>query len=70
MQNLDVRGLRCPWPALRLARAMRETAPGGVVELLVDDPQAEREIGILASERGWALARSEQGAACLFRITA
>lgn len=68
MQNLDARGLRCPWPALRLARAMRETAPDGTIEILVDDDQAEREIGILARERGWTLTLSKRDDACLIRV--
>jgi len=47
---VDARGMRCPWPALRLARAMRE-APH--VLLIADDPQAGREVAALASEHGW-----------------
>lgn len=50
---LDARGMRCPWPALRLARAMREGA--GVVRILADDPAAPREIAALATERGWSV---------------
>jgi len=47
---VDARGLRCPWPVLRLARAMRE-ADG--VTILADDPQAPAEIAALAAEHGW-----------------
>ena len=54
---IDARGMRCPWPALRLARAMRE-APD--VLLIADDPQAGREVAALAGEHGWL---SEGGAA-------
>ncbi len=49
---VDTRGMRCPWPALRLARAMRE-AP--CVTLIADDPQAAREITALAEQQGWIL---------------
>ncbi|KTE19071.1 redox protein [Sphingopyxis sp. H050] len=49
---VDARGMRCPWPALRLARAMRESAD---VLLLADDPQAGREVLALAGEHGWGL---------------
>jgi tRNA 2-thiouridine synthesizing protein A len=45
--------MRCPWPALRLARAMREQR-GANIRLLVDDPAAAREVAALAAERGWA----------------
>lgn len=48
--RIDARGLRCPWPALRLARALRGGA--GTVEILADDPAAEREIRALAAARG------------------
>lgn len=48
--NIDARGMRCPWPALRLARAMREAA---VVRILADDPAAPREISALAAQHGW-----------------
>ena len=49
---VDARGMRCPWPALRLARAMREARD---VLLLADDPQAGREAAALAAEHGWTL---------------
>jgi tRNA 2-thiouridine synthesizing protein A len=50
---LDLRGMRCPWPAIRVARAIRE-APGGAEILAVaDDPIAPREIAAVAGERGW-----------------
>ena len=48
--TVDARGMRCPWPALRLARAMRDAAD---VLLIADDPQAAREVAALAREHGW-----------------
>ncbi len=42
MIMIDARGMRCPWPALRLARALRNS-PGESFALLADDPAAERE---------------------------
>ncbi|MBL0769941.1 sulfurtransferase TusA family protein [Sphingopyxis sp. XHP0097] len=48
--TVDARGMRCPWPALRLARAMRDARD---VLLLADDPQAGREVAALAAEHGW-----------------
>ena len=52
---VDARGLRCPWPALRLARAVREAGPGSIVEMTADDSAAAVEIAALAAERGWRL---------------
>ncbi|MFS0735569.1 sulfurtransferase TusA family protein [Sphingomonas sp. 1P06PA] len=53
--RIDARGMRCPWPALRLARALRDAAPGATALILADDPIAPREIAALAAERGWLL---------------
>lgn len=52
--TIDARGLRCPWPVLRLARAMRES---DAVTILADDPAASDEIAALCMERGWQVAR-------------
>jgi len=57
---IDARGLKCPWPALRLAREMR-TAAGATLRLLADDPAAPREIAALAAERGWQVEPVEGG---------
>jgi tRNA 2-thiouridine synthesizing protein A len=54
---IDARGLLCPWPALRLARAARQMAGRGAVRLIADDPIAPAEIAKLCAERGWACAR-------------
>ena len=54
--TVDARGMRCPWPALRLARAMREAAD---VLLIADDPQVGREVAALASEHGWRIEGDE-----------
>ncbi len=53
MLVVDARGMRCPWPALRLARAMRDASD---VLLIADDPQAGREVAALAGEHGWLVA--------------
>ncbi|NIJ33860.1 sulfurtransferase TusA family protein [Sphingomonas oligoaromativorans] len=50
---LDLRGLRCPWPAIRVARAIREAGEDAVIVAVADDPAAPREIGAVATERGW-----------------
>ncbi|MET0270862.1 MAG: sulfurtransferase TusA family protein [Sphingomonas sp.] len=58
---LDARGMRCPWPVLRLARVMRALPPGGSVRLHADDPAAPREVAALVSERGWRMAAEGDG---------
>jgi tRNA 2-thiouridine synthesizing protein A len=53
-RRVDGLGLRCPLPALRLARAVREQGPGRYL-LLADDPAAQGDIPALCAERGWIL---------------
>ncbi len=52
--RVDARGLRCPWPVLRLDRALRDGA--AAVDLLSDDPAAAGEVAAYARERGLVLA--------------
>ena len=49
---VDARGLKCPWPALRLAKEMRTAAR---VRIAADDPQVSREFHMLATEQGWSI---------------
>ncbi|MBN2972454.1 sulfurtransferase TusA family protein [Roseomonas aeriglobus] len=50
---IDARDMRCPWPALRLAKALRTAE--GAVEVLADDPIAPRELAAVASAAGWSV---------------
>jgi tRNA 2-thiouridine synthesizing protein A len=43
---IDARGMQCPWPAVRLARALRDGAR--IVEVIADDPQAPSELALAA----------------------
>ncbi len=52
---VDARGMRCPWPVLRAARAMRDHVE---VDIRADDPKAASELQALAAERGWSFAVS------------
>lgn len=52
---VDARGMRCPWPVVRLARAMRELENRQPVRIVADDPIAPGEIAAFAAERGWAV---------------
>jgi tRNA 2-thiouridine synthesizing protein A len=57
---VDARGLLCPWPVLRLIRAVRESGGPGRICFIADDPAAPRELAELCSERGWTFSRDEQ----------
>jgi tRNA 2-thiouridine synthesizing protein A len=65
--RIDARGMRCPWPALRAARALREN-PGASIEILADDPAAERELGLLAEARGVVLETIQTPSCNQFRL--
>jgi tRNA 2-thiouridine synthesizing protein A len=65
---LDARGLRCPWPALRLARTMRETSPGEAIEMVIDDPKAEQEVSGLCRANGWSVLAIEKDGERVFTI--
>ncbi|EZP72790.1 Redox protein [Sphingomonas paucimobilis] len=49
--HIDARGMKCPWPALRAARAMRSAS---AVTIEADDPVAPDELEALAVQQGWA----------------
>ena len=54
---LDLRGMRCPWPALRVARALREGDTPVVA--VADDPIAPGEIEAVAAARGWGVTSAD-----------
>jgi tRNA 2-thiouridine synthesizing protein A len=64
---IDARGMRCPWPAIRLARALREH-PGETIEILADDPAAQRELTQLAHAAGATIGALEVPERTGFRI--
>jgi tRNA 2-thiouridine synthesizing protein A len=45
--RINARGIRCPWPAVRLARALRDGPTR--VEVIADDPQAPTELAAVAA---------------------
>jgi len=45
--RIDARGMRCPWPAVRLARALRDGAT--TIEVIADDPRAQAELTVVAT---------------------
>lgn len=63
MIRIDARGMRCPWPAIRLAKALRDGA--AVVEIEADDPRAAGELASAATAVGARLDVIGDG---LFRI--
>lgn len=56
---VDARGLVCPAPIVRLARAARGRADGTVLTVLATDPAAEVDVPAWARMRGHTVLRSE-----------
>lgn len=57
---VDARGVLCPVPIIRLARAARALAAGGTVTLLSDDPAAAHDVPAWCRLRGHELAGAEE----------
>jgi tRNA 2-thiouridine synthesizing protein A len=55
--TLDLKGLKCPLPALKARKALKAVPPGGELEVLCTDPMAAIDIPNLIRETGDALVR-------------
>ena len=50
-ETLDVRGISCPMPTLKAAKAMKNMAPGQILEVLGTDPGTKKDMPKLAATR-------------------
>ncbi len=67
--TLDLRGLKCPLPALRARKALAKIPAGDVLVVECTDPLAELDIPNLVRETGDEIeARSRDGDVMVFRI--
>ena len=57
--ELDCTGLKCPLPVLKARRAMRAVESGGVLKVLVTDPQAPTDFEHFSETTGHALLSCE-----------
>lgn len=53
--TLDALGLRCPLPVLKARKRLAALPPGGVLEMLADDPAALIDVPHFCAEAGHAL---------------
>lgn len=60
MQNpkLDLRGLKCPLPALFARRAVARSDPGSSVEIVCDDPMAAVDVPHMCHMEGYEVIES------------
>jgi tRNA 2-thiouridine synthesizing protein A len=67
--RLDLRGLKCPLPALRTRKALARLAIDDLLTVECTDPLAEIDIPHLVNETGHALEHSgRDGDTLVFRI--
>jgi tRNA 2-thiouridine synthesizing protein A len=59
--TIDARGMRCPLPVLRLAKAAHGALAGTVFTLLADDPAAAHDVPAFVRERGWGAVSAAPG---------
>lgn len=60
-ETLDLRGLKCPLPALFSRRALERARPGAVLEVLADDPMAIADVPHMCRQEGHEVLAAEQG---------
>src|SRR5271155_4840618 len=51
--KLDLRGLKCPLPALFSRRALARAEPGSIIEVWADDPMAPVDIPHMCHGEGY-----------------
>lgn len=52
---LDLRGLKCPLPALFARRALERAEPDAVIDVWVDDPMAPIDVPHMCRGEGFAV---------------
>jgi tRNA 2-thiouridine synthesizing protein A len=60
--SLDLKGLSCPLPIIKTAKAMKELAPGQLLEALATDPGSVPDFKAWAKATGNELIESSQEA--------
>ncbi|MBS0470198.1 MAG: sulfurtransferase TusA family protein [Proteobacteria bacterium] len=66
---IDLKGLKCPMPALLSRRALARTAPGEEIEVVADDPMAAVDIPHMCHQEGHiVVTQSREGDVSRFRL--
>lgn len=65
-QTLDLRGLKCPLPALHTRRALERAVPGTVILVECTDPMAVIDIPHLVRQQGHMLEEKTRADGVLF----
>jgi len=62
---LDLRGLKCPLPALMSRRALARAGAGARIEVVADDPLAEIDIPHMCRQEGYEVVSSVRDGAAV-----
>ncbi|HEU4369929.1 MAG TPA: rhodanese-like domain-containing protein [Methylomirabilota bacterium] len=62
---VDCRGLSCPWPSMKVSKAITEVEPGGVLEVLATDPGAPGDLEAFARRTGHRIVEQSQSGVVL-----
>jgi tRNA 2-thiouridine synthesizing protein A len=60
LRVVDARGLKCPLPVMKAAKALREMAAGEVLRVLSTDPGAPQDFADFCASRGHELVDSRE----------
>lgn len=59
-EKLDLRGLKCPLPALFARRALERAASGATIEVVADDPLAAIDVPHMCRQEGFEIVSVER----------
>ena len=59
MKSLDLKGLKCPLPALMARRALKRAGAGETIEVIADDPMAKIDIPHMCDREGFEVVSVE-----------
>ncbi|MEM0930472.1 MAG: sulfurtransferase TusA family protein [Pseudomonadota bacterium] len=63
---VDLTGLRCPIPVIRLEAHMRKLAPGEAIDVFADDPLAKIDLPHAAQTQGFTCSALESAKPGIF----
>jgi len=70
VEELDLRGLKCPLPALFARRALLRAAPGAALDVIADDPLAAIDIPHMCAQESFSvLSNRRVGQIVRFRLS-
>jgi tRNA 2-thiouridine synthesizing protein A len=61
-EELDLRGLKCPLPALLARKTLERAAPGETFAVLTDDPMAPIDVPHMCRQEGYDVLSLHKGA--------